>query len=347
MNSTHEVIVDDARDLDGIADDSVELVVTSPPYPMIDMWDSLLAELNPEIADALVDGDGNRAFDLMHTELDAVWAEIERVLVPGGIVIVNIGDATRKIGGSFRQFPNHSRIVDWFTTSGFHALPDVLWRKPSNRATKFMGSGMVPPNAYATLEHEYLLTFRKGERRRFEPGLDRRYQSAYFWEERNVWFSDIWTDIQGAGQNLGHDDLRERSAAFPFEVPYRLINMYSVYGDTILDPFWGTGTTSVAAMVAGRNSIGFELREDFVSVFDDRVEQVGDLSRSIIEGRIDAHSEFVAERYSKDDPPAYEANHYDFSVVTQQERDILFYEVESVQADGEGTYLAEHEPYIP
>jgi DNA modification methylase len=347
METTHEVVVGNARDLGCVADESVELVVTSPPYPMIEMWDGLLAELNPEIEGALSAGDGDRAFELMHAELDAVWAEVERVLVPGGIVVVNVGDATRKVDGSFRLFPNHARIVEWFTDGGFHALPDVLWRKPSNRATKFMGSGMVPPNAYASLEHEYLLTFRKGERRSFEPSLERRYRSAYFWEERNTWFSDVWTGVQGTGQGLGHEELRKRSGAFPFAVPYRLINMYSVYGDTVLDPFWGTGTTSVAAMVAGRDSIGFELREEFVSVFDDRVEGVDDRSRAVVADRIEAHREFVAERRAMDDPPAYEATHYDFPVVTRQEQDIQFYEVDSVREDGDGTYVVEHEPFVP
>ena len=118
-----------------------------------------------------------------------------------------------------------------------------------------MGSGMLPPNAYVTLEHEYVLLFRNGKRsREFEPGSERRYESAYFCEERNEWFSDLWEGVRGELRALAGDESCDRSAAYPFEIPYRLTCMYSVYGDTVLDPFWRTGTGSLATMVAGRNS---------------------------------------------------------------------------------------------
>ena len=344
MQTEHAVSVGDSRDLGGVADESVHLVVTSPPYPMIEMWDDAFADLDPDIGDALVAGDGRAAFDAMHEQLAAVWREVRRVLVPGGIACVNVGDATRKIGGSVRLFSNHARPIEWFTDNGFQALPDVLWRKPSNRATKFMGSGMVPPNAYATLEHEYILPFRKGDSRRsFEPRSDRRYESAYFWEERNRWFTDLWEDVAGAGQALsdGGDDLRERSAAFPVDVPLRLIRMFSVYGDTVLDPFWGTGTTSLAAMLAGRNSVGSELDPAFVSVFDDRVADVAERSRDRNETRLADHRRFVAET---DKELAYDAEHYDFPVVTRQERRLRLYAVEDVTRDGR-TYAATYRPF--
>ena len=265
MQTSHHIVVDDSRELSHVATDEVELVVTSPPYPMIEMWDGLFDELNPEIGAALDAGDGRTAFDLMHAELEAVWSELRRVLVDGGILCINVGDATRTVADSFRVYPNHARVTESLEALGFEPLPDILWRKPTNSAAKFMGSGMLPPNAYATLEHEYILIFRNGTTARtFPPGSERRYESAYFWEERNEWFSDVWTDIRGTLQSLDNGELRDRSAAYPFEVPYRLINMYSVYGDTVLDPFWGTGTTSLAAMIAGRNSIGYELQEEFV-----------------------------------------------------------------------------------
>ena len=189
MATTHRVTVGDAREL-ALPDESVELVVTSPPYPMIEMWDDLFADLVPAAGEALDSGDGEAAFEAMHDALDAVWTELERVLVPGGIACINVGDATRTVGGRFRVYPNHARITDAFEGLGFDPLPDVLWRKPANSAAKFMGSGMVPPNAYVTLEHEYVLVFRKGARRSFEPGSTRRYESAFFWEERNRWFTD-------------------------------------------------------------------------------------------------------------------------------------------------------------
>ncbi|MFC4437885.1 MULTISPECIES: DNA-methyltransferase [Natrialbaceae] len=348
METTHRVVVGDARELSQVADESVELVVTSPPYPMIEMWDELFAELDPAIGDALESGDGRTAFEAMHAQLERVWDELERVLVDGGIACINVGDATRSVDGSFRVYPNHARVLEAFESRGFDPLPDVLWRKPANSAAKFMGSGMIPPNAYVTLEHEYVLVFRKGgDSRSFEPGADRRYEAAYFWEERNRWFSDVWTEVRGELQALdgGHGELRERSAAYPLEIPYRLCCMYSAYGDTVLDPFWGTGTTSVAAMCAGRNSIGYELEPAFRKVFADRIADVPALSRSVGRTRLERHREFVADRQEAGKELSYDAVHYETPVVTKMEREIRFREVAGVEpiADENG-YRAEHEP---
>ena len=344
METEHRIVIDDARELDRVEDNSVELVVTSPPYPMIEMWDGVFSELNPTIGDALDANAGQRAFELMHEELNTVWSEVERVLVDGGIACINVGDATRTVGGSFRVYQNHSRIIDAFERLGFEPLPELLWRKPVNSAAKFMGSGMLPTNAYVTLEHEYILVFRNGaDSRRFEPGSDRRYNSAYFWEERNQWFSDVWMDVTGEFQSLAHDELRDRSAAYPFEIPYRLVNMYSVYGDTVLDPFWGTGTTSLAALVAGRNSIGYELEEEFAQVFDERVDDIPDYSREVIQKRLTDHREFVERRLEDGDDFNYEAENYDFPVTTKQERSLRFYSAESVEVTDDG-YRAIHKP---
>ena len=203
---------------------------------------------------------------------------------------------------------------------------------------------MLPPNAYVTLEHEYILIFRNGtSQRQFEPGSERRYNSAYFWEERNQWYSDVWMDIKGELQSLDNGELRSRSAAYPFEIPYRLINMYSVYGDTVLDPFWGTGTTSLAAMTAARNSIGCEIEEEFAHVFDERVTNAPDFSRNVIQQRLDDHREFVESKLESGDEFKYEAENYDFPVTTKQEKPMQFYSVESVSETGAG-YHAIHEP---
>ncbi len=332
METTQTVHAADARDMSHLADESVDLVVTSPPYPMIEMWDDLFADLAPAVGDALAAGDGETAFDAMHEALDAVWAEVARVTRPGGIVCVNVGDATRTVDGRFRVYPNHARVTAAFADRGFDPLPDVLWHKPTNSAAKFMGSGMLPTNAYVTLEHEYVLVFRKGAGRDFDALDERRYESAFFWEERNRWFTDVWTDVTGELQALPDDERRDRSAAFPFEIPYRLVNMYSVYGDTVLDPFWGTGTTTLAAMVAGRNSVGYERDADFIAAFEDRVEEVPGMAREVVAERLASHRAFVDERIADGDPPAYEATHYDLPVVTKQERDIRFYEATGVTA---------------
>jgi site-specific DNA-methyltransferase (cytosine-N4-specific) len=346
VQTTHEAHVGDARDLP-LPDDSVELVVTSPPYPMVEMWDGSFAAQEPAVADALDAGDGDRAFDLMHGLLDGAWAEVARVLVPGGIAVVDVGDATRTVGGTFRQYPNHVEVTRRLREHGLSLLPDIVWRKPTNSAAKFMGSGMLPPNAYPTLEHEHLLVFRDGDTRSFPPGDDDRYASAYFWEERNEWFSDLW-EFAGTRQELP-GEVRARSGAFPLEVPLRLVLMFSVYGDTVLDPFWGTGTTSMAALVAGRNSVGVEREPDLVAAFEERVGEAPRLSREVATDRLDAHREFVAQRRAEGEEPGYDAEHYDFPVVTKQERELRLRVVDSVERVDDGgaaeptrRWLAEH-----
>ncbi|ELY63940.1 DNA-methyltransferase [Natrinema versiforme] len=346
METTHRVFVGDSRDLSAVDDESVELVVTSPPYPMIEMWDDLFTELDPAVGDALANGDGRAAFDAMHAQLERVWDELERVLVDGGIACINVGDATRSIDGSFRVYQNHARVLEAFEERGFEPLPDVLWRKPANSAAKFMGSGMIPPNAYVTLEHEYILVFRKGaESRAFEPKADRRYEAAYFWEERNQWFTDVWTDVTGELQSIEttDDELRERSAAYPLEIPYRLLCMYSAYGDTVLDPFWGTGTTTLAAMCAGRNSVGSELEDAFLEVFDDGVDEIPALSRSVGRARLERHREFVERRREDGEGFEYEADYYETPVVTGMERGIRLREVRDIERIVDG-YRIEHAP---
>ena len=345
METAHRVYLDDSRAMSEVEAGSVDLVVTSPPYPLVEMWDAAFGESNPAVTDALDAGNGAVAFELMHEELDATWTEVERVLRSGGIACINVGDATRKVGDNFRVFPNHARVIEAFEALGFDPLPDVLWRKPVNSGTKFMGSGMLPPNAYATLEHEYILLFRKGsEYRTFESGSERRYRSAYFWEERNYWFSDVWTDVRGTLQDLGSDELRDRSAAFPLEIPYRLINMYSVYGDTVLDPFWGTGTTSIAAMLAGRHSIGYEREPAFAGVFEDELSSLPRRSRELVAERLDRHEAFVRDRRADGESFGYTAREYDVPVMTKQEQRIRFYVVDSVDSR-DGEYVLTHSPY--
>jgi site-specific DNA-methyltransferase (cytosine-N4-specific) len=306
---------------------------------MIEQWDDLFRELDPEIDAALTDGDGRTAFERMHDLLADAWAEIQRVLVDGGIACINVGDATRTVAGQFRMYPNHARITEHVTELGFHQLPGVLWRKPTNSPTKFMGSGTLPPNAYVTLEHEHVLVFRNGGKRSFDPGAERRYGASYFWEERNQWFSDLWEDLDAAPQIASESTPRDRRAAFPVELPFRLISMYSVYGDTVLDPFWGTGTTTLAAMASARNSVGIEAKPGLPERFGSRVADVVEWSRERARRRLTEHREFVAER---DESTEYDAQHYDFGVVSKQERQVRVYTVEDVEHVS-GGYHVTHE----
>jgi len=326
--------------MNAIPSGSVDLIVTSPPYPMIEMWDDLFAELNRKIGDALSRKQGPRAYELMHKTLDPVWEEVYRILRGGGIACINIGDATRTIDGNFALYPNHSRILTTMLKLGFSALPVLLWRKQTNAPNKFMGSGMMPPGAYVTLEHEYILILRKGPKREFIKADEKRVrqESSFFWEERNVWFSDIWFDLKGASQNLNNKKMRLRSAAFPFELPYRLINMFSMKSDTVVDPFYGIGTTMFAAMAAGRNSIGFELDPNFRNTILSKIDTVIPFSNQRIRDRIKNHIDFVKDRVKTKGLLKYKNIHYHFPVMTNQETKLLFNQLKSVKKTGDKTF---------
>ncbi len=323
MKSNHEIIFANSSKMEKLSDQSIDLTITSCPYPMIEMWDTQFSDLNPQIQIELEEGNGNIAFELMHQELDKTWKETFRVLKEGGIICINIGDATRKIGNNFQLFPNHSRIIKYFSELGCLNLPPIIWRKPTNAPNKFLGSGMLPTNAYVTLEHEHILIFRKGTNRKIENSRKKqRYASAYFWEERNNWFSDIWFDLLGIPQDINNIQTRARSAAFPFELAYRLINMFSIQADYVLDPFLGTGTTMLAAMASGRNSIGYELDGNFLEIIENRLEGIIKFSNDYLQNRIKKHEEFVHQRELENKPLKYCADNYNFKVMTAQETNI-------------------------
>ena len=342
MKTIHKIFFQDARDLKEIASESVDLVVTSPPYPMISMWDNMFGTQNPQIQKALTRGDGRQAYELMHTILDSVWTEVYRVLRTGRFACINIGDATRKIRDDFCLYPNHARILNYLLDLGFSALPDILWRKQTNAPNKFMGSGMLPAGAYVTLEHEYILIVRKGSKREFKTEDEKRNrrESALFWEERNIWYSDIWTDIKGTEQKLSDTSSRLRSAAFPFDLAYRLINMYSVKGDVVLDPFLGTGTTIAAAMTSGRNSIGVEIDGSFQGAICPIARHIVDFSNDYLHARLTSHFEFVEYRIQNSEPLKYTNRHYGCPVVTSQEQFILLNSLKGIQARGDNVFEA-------
>ena len=248
----------DSSDMSQLGPSSVHLVVTSPPYPMIEMWDPLFASLDAT------------SFDSMHEYLKKTWQECYRTLVPGGICCINIGDAARRIEDEFMLYTNHVRITEICQSLGFHSLPYILWKKPTNKPNAFLGSGFLPPNAYVTIDCEFILIFRKGNLRRFPTKDAIRKESIYTKYERDIWFSQIWDDIKGAKQ-CGNNEMERRTAAFPYEVPYRLIRMFSCVTDTVLDPFCGTGTTLKAASDLGRNAIGYELDTDLIEVVKEKL----------------------------------------------------------------------------
>jgi site-specific DNA-methyltransferase (cytosine-N4-specific) len=273
MQTEHRVIIGSSQEMPECADSSIHLVVTSPPYPMIKMWDKHFCAADPKILQLWhnLEGTGkddvvSQIYDAMHRNLEDVWKEVRRVLVEGGIACINIGDATRSINGKFRLFPNHARIIEQFERLGLVSLPYILWKKPTTKPKykgkgAFLGSGFLPPNAYVTMDCEFILIFRKGGLRRFPKLDDLRYESAFTKKERDIWFSQIW-QVKAARQE---STLAERRiAAFPDEVVERLVHMFSIRGDTVLDPFLGSGTTTKVAIQAGRNSVGYEMDEALV-----------------------------------------------------------------------------------
>lgn len=281
IKTTHKIIIGDSRKMEEIDDESVHLVVTSPPYPMIEMWDNLFRKLDERIDETwkkMIVGISEKKekyvreiYELMHENLAKVWKECYRVLVEGGIACINIGDATRSLNGTFRLFPNHSKIIEHCEKIGFVTLPYILWKKPTNKPKykgkgAFLGSGFLPPNAYVTLDCEIILIFRKGKPRKFKPKDPLRYASAYTKEERDRWFTQIW-EIPGTKQTIEE----RRVGAFPDEIPYRLIRMFSIVGDTVLDPFLGTGTTMKVAIELNRNSIGYEIDENLLPIIKEKV----------------------------------------------------------------------------
>ncbi|MFX1538881.1 MAG: DNA-methyltransferase, partial [Promethearchaeota archaeon] len=332
MKSIHRVFFKNSNSMKEISSKSVDLVVTSPPYPLVELWDELFSTMNPEIKEALKTHNGLLAFELMHQELDKVWKEVYRVLKIGGIACINVGDAVRTIGKDFRLYSNHSRILNFYLKLGFNVLPEIIWRKPTNAPNKFMGSGMLPPNAYITLEHEFILILRKEGKRGFKKDTEKlnRQESAYFWEERNTWFSDLW-NLPGISQELLNNEARKRSAAFTFELAYRLVNMFSVKDDIVLDPFLGTGTTTLAAICSERNSVGYELDPSFKSIINKRIGNSVEFANTLIKERLQKHETFVKKRIANDKPLKYMNKVHHFPVKTQQEINIAINSIKYIE----------------
>jgi DNA modification methylase len=277
MQTSHKIVFGNSQSMKEVTDGTVHLMVTSPPYPMIAMWDELFCNADREIAKLMKDLDNGGAvrkiYTAMHNYLAEVWQETYRVLVDGGIACINIGDATRSIGGRFQLFPNHSRVIEMCEKIGFITLPFILWKKPTTKPQykgkgAFLGSGFLPPNAYVTLDCEFILLFRKGNLRRFEPHDQQRYDSAFTKRERDEWFSQIW-QVKGTRQTA--DELERRTAAFPDEIAERLIKMFSIKGDTVLDPFLGSGTTSKTAAENERSSIGYEFDKNLLPLIKSKM----------------------------------------------------------------------------
>lgn len=255
----HQVVEADARALSFIAFESVHLVCTSPPYgPLIQYPDH--------------DGQlGNMAsYEMFLDEMDKVWAECLRVLVPGGRVACVVGDVciSRRKGGRHHVLPLSADFQVRARKLGFDNLTPIRWQKVANikleasNSARYLGKPNLP-NGIVKNDLEHILFFRKpGGYRKPTEEMERR--SRIETEEYMKWFSPVWTDVTGQLR-------RDHPAPYPLEIPRRLTRMFSFVGDTVVDPFAGAGTTALAAIETGRNSISVEIEPKYVDLIEKRL----------------------------------------------------------------------------
>jgi site-specific DNA-methyltransferase (adenine-specific) len=251
--------LDVARSLDWIDDRSIDLVVTSPPYWTLKKYEGAPGQL----------GD-IQEYEAFLEELDKVWVRA-RTLVPGGRICCVVGDVCIPRGrdGRHRVMPLHADIQSRARRFGLDSLTPILWHKISNGATEVSGNGAgfygkpYQPGAIIKNDVEYILFLRKPGGYR-KPSMLQKALSMISKEEMRTWFRPIWTDVGGASTRLGHP------APYPVEVAQRLIRMFSFAGDRVLDPFLGTGSTTVAAIRTGRNSVGVELERNYLDLARER-----------------------------------------------------------------------------
>lgn len=265
----HRLHTGDARDLSWISDESAHLVVTSPPY-----WTLKEYRRTPNQMGFIEN------YDHFLDELDKVWRECARILVPGGRICCVVGDVciSRKKGGRHHVMPLHSDIQVRIRRIGLDCLTPILWYKIANGATETEGNGAgfygkpYQPGQVIKNDIEHILFFRKGGQYRSVTPVQKSL-SMLTKREMQTWFRSFWADVKGASTRDGHP------APYPVELAERLIRMFSFAGDTIADPFAGTGSTAIAAIQAGRNSFSGEIDPDYVGLARARIKGASAIRR--------------------------------------------------------------------
>jgi modification methylase len=266
LSTHHRVLLGDAREMSELdVPESLHLVVTSPPYWTLKDYDGGAGE------DQLGHLANYEAFQL---QLRRVWQRCFDLLVPGGRLCIVVGDVClpRKKVGRHLVVPLHADITVHCREVGFDYLTPILWYKIANAATEVEGNGSpflgkpYEPNGIVKNDVEYILLLRKPGGYR-KPTDDQRLLSLIDKEDHAKWFRAIWSDIPGSSRGRGHP------APYPVELAYRLIRMFSFVGDTVLDPFLGTGTTTEAASLANRCSVGYEIEEAYLQMIRERFAQ--------------------------------------------------------------------------
>lgn len=260
----HDLYLGDARDLSMVDEESVELVVTSPPY-----FDIKDYENGTGGEDQLGDIEGYEQFN---AEIDKVWKQCYEKLVPGGRMCVVVGDVLRSRSdyGRHRVLPLHATIQEHCTDIGFDNLAPIIWYKIGNASLEAGGNARFlgkpyEPGAVIKNDIEYILLFRKPGGYR-SPSVEERILSLIEADRHQRMFRQLWDDIKGEPQT-------DHPAPFPAELAERLIRMFSFVGDTILDPFAGSGSTAVGASRCGRNSVSVELEEEYFEVAEKRIRE--------------------------------------------------------------------------
>ncbi len=260
-STTHVIHQGDSRDLDWIASESVHLVATSPPYWTLKEYPVSKGQLGL-IAD----------YDAFHDELEKVWRNSFRVLVTGGRLVCVVGDVclSRRRHGRHMVMPMHADIVVRCRKIGFDNLSPIFWYKIANASyevengSSFLGKP-YEPNAIVKNDVEFILMLRKPGGYR-QPTEEQREASKLSKEEHQEWFQQVWNGLTG-------ESTKYHPAPFPEALAYRLVRMFSFVGDTVLDPFMGTGTTLLAAANCGRNSVGVEVEPSYVRMARSRLEK--------------------------------------------------------------------------
>lgn len=269
--SSHFFYNQDCRSMEVIPDRSVHLVVTSPPYWNLKEYPFHDAQLG-SIDD----------YTVFLNELDRVWEHVYRVLVPGGRLIIVVGDVCvpRRTYGRHLVFPLHASIQERCRILGYDNLSPIIWHKISNAKFEAVGNGGTflgkpyEPNAIIKNDIEYILFQRKPGGYR-SPTIESRLLSIISEPLHKLWFNQIW-DIKGASTKL-------HPAPYPIELAERLIRMYSFVGDTVLDPFAGTGSTSIASAKWGRNSINFEIDSGYFKHMTEKFQKQANSQQKIVQ----------------------------------------------------------------
>jgi modification methylase len=263
-HTNHELIHSDSRGASHLAENSIHLVVTSPPYWTLKRYNETDDQLGH-----VVD------YDTFIDALDAVWKHCYRALVPGGRLIINVGDvclSRKKNNGRHTVVPLHATIQEHCKQIGFDNLAPIIWHKIANANYEVSGGGgflgkPYEPNAVIKNDIEFVLMQRKPGGYR-SPTPQERLLSVISAENYQLWFRQIWSDLPGTSS-------ARHPAPYPVEFAERLVRMFSFVGDTVLDPFMGTGTTNIACARWGRNSIGIEVDPKYFELARTRIADHG------------------------------------------------------------------------